>query len=346
LGLVSGVFLLVVGLSGSLLVFHAEIDAAAHPRVVTLAREGPRLPHDVLLARLHEQLPGHEVVGWVPARHPGHADPVRVRARGESHWQLAYVNSITGEVQGGARDFDSTVSGWLLELHYGLHAGTPGVVFVGLLGLALVLTGLTGIVLARGRLARLLNPFRFRQNLRILASDLHKTVGWASVAFNLLLGGTGAYWNLQSVPDLFAAENAEEASPPTRLYADTLSWDRLVERSREALPGFEPGYLTFPREPGADIVVRGRVPGANPLWSPISSSVRFDAWSGELREVNDIRDADLWTQVQDMMMPLHFGDFGGLPVKVLWFLAGLAPGALALTGTVIFLRRRMHRAQG
>jgi uncharacterized iron-regulated membrane protein len=43
------------------------------------------------------------------------------------------------------------------------------------------------------------------------------------------------------------------------------------------------------------------------------------------------------------MAPLHFGNWGGLPVKVLWCLLGLAPGTLGATGFLMWWNRVLRR---
>jgi uncharacterized iron-regulated membrane protein len=43
------------------------------------------------------------------------------------------------------------------------------------------------------------------------------------------------------------------------------------------------------------------------------------------------------------MVPLHFGTFGGWPVKVLWSVFGLAPSLLFLTGFLMWWRRVVRR---
>jgi uncharacterized iron-regulated membrane protein len=73
--------------------------------------------------------------------------------------------------------------------------------------------------------------------------------------------------------------------------------------------------------------------------------VEHDANSGEHRKAIDIRTAGWWTQVVDAFRTLHFGYFGGLPVKIIWCLAGLAPGTLAVTGFIIWWRRRLTAKQ-
>ena len=42
----------------------------------------------------------------------------------------------------------------------------------------------------------------------------------------------------------------------------------------------------------------------------------------------------------DSFEPLHFGTFGALPVKILWCLGDLAPGILAITGYILWWKRK------
>jgi uncharacterized iron-regulated membrane protein len=52
----------------------------------------------------------------------------------------------------------------------------------------------------------------------------------------------------------------------------------------------------------------------------------------------------LWN---DASFPLHAGDFLGTPSRIVWFIVGLSPIVLAVTGTVMWVvrfRRRRKRA--
>ena len=69
----------------------------------------------------------------------------------------------------------------------------------------------------------------------------------------------------------------------------------------------------------------GRVPTANPFLSMGSGSVSFDAQTGAVTRMDDVRTRGLWAQCEDMMGPLHYGTFGGLPIKLLWCLGRTLP---------------------
>ena len=52
--------------------------------------------------------------------------------------------------------------------------------------------------------------------------------------------------------------------------------------------------------------------------------------------------AGFWMRVNGWMEPLHFGDFGGLTLKWLYFILGLSPALLSLTGTWLWIERQQR----
>ena len=61
------------------------------------------------------------------------------------------------------------------------------------------------------------------------------------------------------------------------------------------------------------------------------------------KKVHDPRSAGFWSQVNGLMEPLHFGDFGGLALKWLYFLLGMTPAFLSISGTLIWFDARQQR---
>ena len=66
----------------------------------------------------------------------------------------------------------------------------------------------------------------------------------------------------------------------------------------------------------------------------------FNSQTGAFEDLLDIRTSGLWNQISDAFMPLHYGTFGALPVKILWSIGGLAPGILAVTGFLLWWKRK------
>ena len=273
---------------------------------------------------------------------PAAAYVARVCPDGGNADLRAYVNPYTGEVL-GRRAWRETVAGWLLELHYSFLAGEWGTVFAGVMAALLLVSALSGVWLYRGFWKNLLR-LRWRASARVFSSSLHKAVGISSVAFNLVLGFTGAWWNLQSLPSLWN-KGPVVARAPGRLFSDAVSVDALVAQAPRLIPGLDLSELQidFPFQPGDLLLVSGRTPTGNPFRSSGGGVVSFYAQTGAVAKITDVRSEGLWTRIEDTFGTLHFGTFGGLSIKILWCLGGLTPGVLALSGFVVWQSRRRAR---
>jgi uncharacterized iron-regulated membrane protein len=125
-------------------------------------------------------------------------------------------------------------------------------------------------------------------------SDLHKIVGISSVAFNLILGFTGAYWNLTHAlghflhgPDL----PASKINDPLR--AESLSLERLLQQARAKIPGFEWTYVSLPTKIDEPIVFYGRLKNQHALRGEFGSSVTFNSQTGDLENSVNVQSTGL-----------------------------------------------------
>lgn len=345
LGLVAGLGLLVIGLTGSILMFHDELEVLINPGIVRVEPSAAgRLPAAELLAAANRQLPGHEVAGWLfrDADEARLADLLYVRRHGSAEWLVATLDPYTGKILASPRSGTATFTGWILELHYTFFGGHAGTLIVGFFGLMLFALGVTGVWLYR-EFWKHVFTLRWGRGARLLFSDLHKFIGITSVALNLILGFTGAYWNITHIAGHWIeGHDDEKPAPAARLYTEPLALDELLADSAARVPGFRGGYLSLPYEENMPLTFYGSVPG-HFLQGPYGSTVSYDARTHAFTAATDIRQAGLWARFVDTFTPLHYGTFGGLPVKLLWTLGGLSPGALAVTGFVLW-RLRKRRA--
>ncbi len=346
LGLVAGLGLLLVGLSGSLLVFHVELAALFSPaRHVVDPSPNPRLPLDIALRRIEAQLPDHELTGWqLQNEHPERAQHLYVIRRGTNEWLTTTFDPYTGRVLGAPHRYEEALHGWLIEFHSALFAGDFGVAFAGLLAVVLCLLGLSGAYLYRG-FWRHVFTLRWRRGARILFSDLHKFVGIASMPLNLALGFTGAYWNLTHTAEHLVEEDHEQAVVDRRLYPESLSLAAVVADSAARLPGFRTNFISLPSDPAHPTVILWGAVEPRPLLArAYHSTASYDPATGAHLRTNDFRTARAWKRFVDTFEAVHFGAFGGLPTKALWCLAGLSPAVLALSGFAIWALRRRSRS--
>ncbi|GJL55335.1 MAG: peptidase [Nitrospirales bacterium] len=151
IGLVMALFLLVSGLTGSLLAFYDELDTAVNAEVMTVTPPSPQAqPLDPLLVREQVQAAHPEgLVHWVNLNHqPDHARTYFLDSRIDPatgkpfdlEYDTLFVNPYTGEIL-GARMWGDITQGmtnlmpFLYRLHYALALGTVGEYVFGIVAL-------------------------------------------------------------------------------------------------------------------------------------------------------------------------------------------------------------------
>ena len=126
------------------------------------------------------------------------------------------------------------------------------------------------------------------------------------------------YWQKQTI-----------ACPANTLAQQSL--EDLLTKAYEKMPGLIPLSVYLPTQPGSDFKVSGTLKDQNPLFQG-GNSASFDANSGQLTAVKKFSEKSLWDKTETTFFPLHTGNFGGIPVKILYVLIGLLPGLLSITG--------------
>jgi len=250
MGLLAGIGLLVIGLTGSLLVFHDALDAVTAPRLfLAQPASSTRQSLDILLANIEKALPDYEISSWLPASEPGAVDRVFVAKHHHYERLLVTVNPYTGAILASPLDARCTLTGRIMELHYTFFAGRIGTLLAGLFAVLLCLLGLSGFWIYQDFWSNLIR-LRWRAGRQIFLSDLHKTVGISTVVFQLILGFTGAYWNIPSALRQFRFPNAHPPELTARQWSRKISLDALLDQARQALPGFQPTFIGFPAVSG------------------------------------------------------------------------------------------------
>lgn len=350
-GIVTGLLLFIVCLSGAALVFRHEIDLWANPRLAALPRAAQPAPLDAVLAQLHAHYPGASVQAIVlpDAVNPGYFAYVREAGSPARSTKLA-LRADNAALVGPV---DSQLGQYLRSLHVFLFFGPRWI--VGFLGLVLLVLISSGLVIHRKILAEL-GTLRWGRSLRLLLSDLHKCSAIWGLAFHLLIAGTGAWLGLAPLfsqgwaylsasPGASAAATAASAARASarQTLATMPSLDALHSAARRALPGLQTRQLVL--QDWGTGAARLRFSGQLAGHLASTGEVEFDAASARPTRVHDPRTQGLWALLDGLMEPLHFGDYGGLALKWLYFVLGLTPALLSLTGTLIWLQTRQPRPQ-
>lgn len=347
LGLINGFFLILLGLSGSALVFKDEIDDWANKELLTV-KQGHR---DIRLHYIYEDItrryPALDGIAWLNPK-PGRGKAYNFRlylndARITSYdLGLISYNPYTGEVlrEGSIDDLSPSVINWIYQYHFSLQLGVPGAAYVATLGICLIISILTGFIIYRKYIVKVLT-FRLkinRKNWRTITSDWHRIIGVWSLFFNAIIAFTGFWLNLFAYePKLWANEMIPTA--PNTLAK--VSLDSLYEQALLQMPDLIPTYVYLPTQPKKHFFVRGAVAGEASIWTG-NNSIRFDAQTGELISINRIADERFWNKIEATFYSLHIGSYGGLPIKIIYVLIGLTPGFLSISGFLLWRRRRIR----
>ncbi len=345
-GLFAFLPLLVICLTGSVLVFKYELENIIRPQMVTVSDQGQRQPMDTLKDNINAQFENHEIVGWVLFQNKERSDVVYLMPKGTEDWRHIYVNGFDGSVLSSPAKNDDFITDWLLELHANFLLDDTGLVITTIYSLLLIVLGISGLMLYK-KFWKSLFKIRWQARRILFFSDFHKQVGFFSAPIFLVLGITGAYWNIEHLLHEYEHhESGESFVMQERLYNDSLSIDDLQQQAEKSLSTFKTTYITFPYEEDVHFTFYGDVNTNNPLNSEYASSVTFNRNSGDFMSSYDIRTAPFLNVFLDTFRPLHFGLFGGMTVRVMWCVAGLMPLILSFTGVYMWLvRRKKKRAK-
>jgi uncharacterized iron-regulated membrane protein len=177
-GLVAGLFLFLLGASGSALVFENGIDRALNPSFYYVQPKGERLPLSDLLARANAADPTDPVGGIRIADAPDQAYELSARAR-----RSIMVDPYTGRIL-GTRDREKSLARWLHLLHTRFLAGERGELAAGWLSVIMLGLALSGLYLWWPR--RLLSV-KTAASWKRANFDLHNVVGFYSSAVLTLI---------------------------------------------------------------------------------------------------------------------------------------------------------------
>ncbi|GAA4342015.1 PepSY-associated TM helix domain-containing protein [Flaviaesturariibacter amylovorans] len=341
LGLIAGIFILSFFLTGSVIVFNKELNRWQHPELHTVTDTGARLPFDSLYRSALRRAPQLYLYTFrkVP-KAPGETVEMRVYDPAKKEYGLLYLNPYSGAVLGTT--WNNSLYDLLLTMHFTFFLGKVGELMAGVFALALLGSVITGLIVYRRHLVKVLT-FRMKmqwRNWRMISSNLHRVIGVWSLLFNLVLAGSGFYMMLYAF-DLKAqfGSNASTAiEPPPTV---SVNVDTLIREATGLLREGRFHYLDFPRRAGEPLTVY--TDGGFWLWGDLTNKVEFNSGSGVAGRVFRQGDMSAGEKAGYALYTLHYGQYGGTGIKLLYSFFALSGSVLAITGFVLWYRKRRGR---
>lgn len=346
--LISTVFLLMLCITGLPLIFHDEIDALIgedyDATLVGAPSSDLGRPLDEMLDLAMAERPGEVPLFMAFSQQ----SPLLTVTTGPtpdadgSEMTLLFLDRATGEVlepagTGGFMEF-------ILQLHTDMFLGLVGMLFLGVMGGLFVIALISGVVLYGPFMRRL--PFgtlRTSRSERVKTLDQHNLLGIVAFGWMLVVGTTGVInafadplvdiWRNGELAEMTAQYGGEAPLDP----ASYGSLDAAMASAQSALPGRSPQFIGFP---GGDWSTGHHYAvffqGDRPLTQHLLTPALIDARNAEL---TDARDMPVINQALMMSKPLHFGDYGGLPLKLIWAALTLATIWVLWSGLLLWARR-------
>ncbi|MBN3939529.1 MAG: PepSY domain-containing protein [Nostoc sp. NMS9] len=346
IGLVVGVLLIIVGLTGSLLVFSPEIDEFLLTRQFGhIIPSGQKIPIEAVINTVkaaYSNQPELKVDRIYTSRKADAAHEVMLEpAQGEA--TAVYVNPYTGTII-GSRMSDRTFTTFTLKIHEQLLAGETGTQIMGVAALLLFIFSLTSIILWPGW-RKLISGFKIKwknAHPKRVNFDIHKVAGIIAAVFLTFTGFTGFYLNFRGfvTPIIYAVTFTPNPPDPVSqpiAGSTALSLTQLLQKADPALPNTVTTAVYLPQIPEAAIYIRKKYSHEEAILG--RSGVYLDQYTGKTIQIEDALNKSLGDKVLDSFILLHFGTFGGLPTRILYVFVGLAPLILFVTGFVMWWYR-------
>lgn len=359
--LICTLFLLLICITGLPLVYTEEIDhlLSNDPPYATLPANTPPASVDRIVAAGLQRYPGQVVTSLYidddePQVYLFMAPSMQaLREHPDSGHYLQFDSRTAQFIKESDPPGEHLPSftSLMFSLHTDLFAGLTGELFMGAMGLLFVVATVSGVVLYAPFMKKLdFGTVRRKHGSRIRWLDLHNLLGIATLMWVLIVGLTGVLNELATPlfgvwqnTDINQALQAWKDKPPIR--ADQLSSPQAaIETARKALPEMTVTGINYPgSEIGSPHHYMIWTKGNEALTSKLYTPVLVDAITGQLSAVMPM---PWYLKALELSRPLHFGDYAGNPLKILWLLFDIA--AIVILGSGLYLwfaRHKQRRAR-
>jgi len=345
--LVCTVFMLLLCITGLPLIFHHEIGHLLGTEV-----EAPKMPANTPRASLDR------VLEVAKAKHPDRV--VQFVSQPEDDDGLWFVtltptpaptddfksvavDARTAEVLAQPK-FDEGFMYVMFKLHVDLFAGLPGKLFLGFMGLLLLVAIVSGVVLYSPFMRKLdFGTVHRDKRPRLKWLDLHNLLGVVTLVWAFVVGGTGMintwadlvikYWQYDQLSALLAPYQGQPVTPAAERGSVQKSLDAAYAQS----PHSKLSFIAFPGTAFSSphhttVFLKGNEPFTSKLLQP----VLVDA---KTTEVTAAPKLPWYLTALLVSQPLHFGDYGGMPMQILWALLDIATIIVLGSGLYLWLKR-------
>jgi len=358
IGIASGLMLFIAFYAGAITMFEKPLERWATPPS-TLSAAPPLERADALVEAVlaaHPQAAARYFVSVQPA-----ADqPARVywQERGKGRREFKeYGASFAAD---GNLQVEQTRKAPVAQLVDTLHqlVGLPfpdavARPIMGAVALAYAVALVSGLIVLLPTIARDMFALRIGKNIKRMWLDVHNALGLFSLPFHVVIALTSV---------VFAFHDQFYDAQDAVVYPNGIQWGEhedapaggrvlpaaeLLRRVEVQLPGFEVYGFGFQRDQEGH--VEASVSGLDLRRGTRARTymqTHLDPYTGEVDPHDLPGRMEGWDEAVNAFFALHFGSFGGNPVRWLYLLMGLAGAVLFYSGNLLWVESRRRKRKG
>ncbi|NWG47199.1 MAG: PepSY domain-containing protein [Alphaproteobacteria bacterium] len=345
-GLNISLLLTFIFFTGTLLVFGPEIDWLAKPAYRAKVEAGAdKASFGTIYAAIERDFPQARIKDIYRTERPGFADETIVRVKGNDY--KVWTNPYTGQIQGTSSYY--TPYRLLRETHARLMMITNkmGRLIVTSLSLVVALLVVSGLIMYRRFWRNFFLWPRRNAGLRIFLSDTHKLTALWLTPFLVIVSLTSLVYFYTVFAALPAAPKIESVAPRASVLPEGFSGaviDEAAAVAQAAFPDLTITQLRLPQSLRGALVFNGNATA--PIVRAHTNTVHVDPVTLTVRGQYRAEDLSFLRRVVELNDPFHWGIWGGLPSRILWFVFGMMATAVAILGVCIYGARTLALAGG
>ncbi|GAA5225465.1 PepSY-associated TM helix domain-containing protein [Membranihabitans marinus] len=273
----------------------------------------------------------------------------------ETHFFSIEIHSSEGKTY----EQHYSVGEFLYRLHFFSQFPAIGIYLAGFVSLFFLFAIITGIIVHWKKIIPNFYTFNPRIALKRVWTEAHTALGVIGLPFQLMFALTGAYFCLSLlvlIPANFLYDGdqlqlMEDVRPDRKVY----EW---LGESNNTIPSFnEFAQLTASQWDNFDLT-RGFIrnyAGVNMkyiLVGDLEDSEGFigigrlviNPYTGDIESYKNPKEGSYIEDIQRVLGRLHFADFGGIPMKLLYFILSLLTCFVIISGVLIWIESRNKRS--
>jgi len=370
-GIWLGFFLYLVAITGCFAVFHSELQTWENPELRIAASDlrmdsDVRVDIDTVFAQWVADKARIAPLTFARLALPTPEKPfyhglVGIQAEGVPvAFHTARWNMVTGAAVPPRGD--GAVE-WLYGMHRDLNwpeawgGRRIGRALAGFAGIVLLLSIVSGVLIHRKIISELFS-LRFYRSVRLRWQDSHKIIGvWGLPPFAVfaitgaflgiitLLAPATAFLTVKGDQEALATAVAGEVTQPAGIAADMLLPSEAITLSPKGGAVGTPALLVYRHWGDMNAVVEVSYKTATDL--SIYETYPYSAVTGDRLSRAGVMDTSRpAVAVIAAYSALHYGTYGGLALKILYFLIGLSLATMIAFGLMLWIERRLHGSAG